>query len=130
MAFFTYSNLTRQLVEVSDFPLSPLDDCSTSEIDISKSELEAQYTWNVETCSYELKPKRFLTKLDYMNRFTDTELATIYTIAKTNVAIEIWLKKFELATEINLDDPRVVGGLQALEQYGLIGTGRAAEILA
>lgn len=129
MAYYTYSNNTRQIVEISDFPLSPGDDCSTSEVPISKSELESTYTWSSESCSFELVPKRIITKLEYMNRFTDTELATIYTMAKTSIAIEIWLEKFKLASDINLDDTRVIGGLQALEQFGLIGAGRAAEIL-
>lgn len=130
MAYYTYSNTTRTLIEVSDFPLTPGDDCATTEVvGVSKRDLESQYTWSVDSCSFELKPKRQITKLEYMNRFTDTELSTIYTIAKTNISVEIWLEKFKLATEIDLDDPRVIGGLNALEQFGLIGQGRAAEIL-
>jgi hypothetical protein len=73
---------------------------------------------------------RTLTKLEYMNRFTDDELAAIYTAAKAVVQVEIWLEKFKLAQEINLDDASTVSGLQAMEAAGLIGTGRAAEILA
>lgn len=73
---------------------------------------------------------RTLTKLQYMNRFTDGELASIYTAAKSNVAVEIWLEKFKLASEVNLDDASTVAGLQAMEAAGLLATGRAAEILA
>ncbi len=46
-----------------------------------------------------------------------------------------WIRKMELATpeddgtSINLDDPRTQGGVQALELIGLIGEGRAEEIL-
>jgi hypothetical protein len=47
-----------------------------------------------------------------------------------SVAVEVWLEKFKQATEINLDDPRTVSGVQALEEAGLIAPGRAAEILA
>lgn len=75
-------------------------------------------------------PVRLLTKLGYMNRFTDAELAGIYTAAKTVVAVEIWLEKFKLAAEINLDDPATVAGLQAMETAGLLAAGRAAAILA
>lgn len=79
---------------------------------------------------------RRLTKLEYMNRFTDAELAGIYGAAKVSPAVEVWLKKFEMATPdndgkaIDLDDPRTVGGLQALETATLLAAGRAAEILA
>jgi hypothetical protein len=76
------------------------------------------------------QPIRTLTKLQYMGRFTDAELVGIYTAAKTVVQVEIWLEKFKLASEINLDDPATVSGLQAMESAGLIGVGRAAEILA
>jgi hypothetical protein len=73
---------------------------------------------------------RTLTKLEYMNRFTDAELAGIYTAAKSVIQIEVWLDKFKLAEEINLDDSATIAGVQALEAAGLLATGRAAEILA
>lgn len=73
---------------------------------------------------------RTLTKLEYMDRFTDTELAGIYTAAKAVVQVEIWLEKFKLAAEVNLDDPRTLSGLQAMESAGLLAAGRAAEIAA
>lgn len=75
-------------------------------------------------------PVRVLTKLQYMERFTDAELAAIYTAAKSVVQVEIWLEKFKLATEVNLDDPATGAGLQAMEAAGLLAPGRAAEILS
>lgn len=80
-------------------------------------------------------PRR-LTKLAYMNRFHDDELAAIYTAAKTVVQVEVMLAKLNAATpdadgtSVDLDDPRTVGGLYALEAVGLISAGRANEILA
>lgn len=74
--------------------------------------------------------KIILTKLEYMNRFTDGELAAIYTAAKTVVSVEIWLEKFKLASEINLDDPATIAGLQAMETTGLLAAGRSTEIIA
>lgn len=75
-------------------------------------------------------PTRTLSKLQYMNLFTDSELAAIYTAAKTVVQVEVWLDKFRVTSEVNLDDPRTISGVQALEAAGLLVTGRAAEILA
>jgi hypothetical protein len=76
-------------------------------------------------------PVRMISKLDYMNRLSDTELAAIYTAAKTVVQVEVWLKKFDaVKDEVNLDDPRTVNGVNALEAAGLLAAGRAAEILA
>jgi len=70
-----------------------------------------------------------ISKLDYMSRFTDTELATIYTMAKQVVQVEIWLEKFKLATDVDLADTRTKDGLLALEAAGLLAAGRAKEIL-
>jgi hypothetical protein len=71
-----------------------------------------------------------LSKLDYMNRFTDEELAGIYQAAKVSVAVEVWLEKFKLATDIDTTDPRTVAGCEALEAAGLLAPGRAAQILS
>lgn len=72
---------------------------------------------------------RQITKLQYMNRFSDTELVTLYTLAKSNIQIEIWLEKFKLAEFVNLDDPYTIQGVQVLELMGLLSAGRAGEIL-
>lgn len=79
---------------------------------------------------------RRLSKLAYMNRFADGELAALYTAAKTIVQVEVWLAKFNATTpdadgtSIDLDDPRTIAGVQALEAAGILATGRAAEILS
>lgn len=88
------------------------------------------FSWEPYVPQEDAHRQGILTKLDYMNRFTDAELAAIYTAAKSSVAIEVWLEKFKLATEINLDDPRTIDGVNALEAAGLLAPGRAAEILA
>lgn len=73
---------------------------------------------------------RVLTKLQFLNRFTNEELAAVYTAAKTNVLVEVFLDKLKLAQEINLDDPQTVGGLQALAAAGLLSEARVQEVLA
>ena len=70
-----------------------------------------------------------LSKLDYANRFTEPELESIYSAAKTVVAVEVWLDRFRLAEHVDTEDPRVHAGLRALEDAGLIQPGRADEIL-
>jgi len=76
-----------------------------------------------------------MSKLDYMNLFHDDELAAIYGAAKVYVQVEVWLAKFNAATpeadgtSIDRDDPRTAKGLHDLEAAGLIGVGRALEIL-
>lgn len=75
------------------------------------------------------KPAMTLTRLEYMNRFTDNELVGIYSTAKVNPLLEVWLEKFKAAQEINSSDPKTVEGLLLLEAVGLLAQGRSMEIL-
>lgn len=70
-----------------------------------------------------------ISKLTFLDKFTDAELAAILTAAKTVVQVEVFVKKLDAASEVNLGDSRTIAGVQALEQFGLIGTGRASQIL-
>jgi hypothetical protein len=103
--------------------------CVMSEVDVLAGSTWDGSTFTPPEPAAEVA-SRTVTKLQYMNRFTDVELATIYTAAKTVIQVEIWLEKFKLASDVNLDDPATLAGLQAMEAFGLIGPGRAAEIAA
>ena len=74
-------------------------------------------------------PVTTLSKLEFFDRFTDTEQVAIYDAAKLVTQVQIWLDKFKLALDIDVTDPRTIAGIQALEAVGLLAAGRAAEIL-
>ena len=74
-------------------------------------------------------PKDPISVLAFRSRFTDAEKVVIYTAAKASVEVQIWLDDLMVASDVKIDDPRTVGGVQALEAAGLISAGRAAEIL-
>ena len=92
-------------------------------------------------------PSRRLTKLQFRNRFTAAERRAIEFASLDNPSasqedrlkaadLRVFLADVEAATpepdgtSIDLDDPRTFAGVNALETYGLIATGRAAEILS
>ena len=75
-----------------------------------------------------VSPKR-ITQLEFLNRFTQAERVTIRTAAKQSVPIEDYLALVSAATFIDITRADTIAGVQALEQLGLIGAGRAAEIL-
>jgi hypothetical protein len=75
------------------------------------------------------EPTRVITKLAFMNRFTMEELAAIYTAAKTEVMVEVFLDKLKIAEEVNLADAQTIGGLQALAAIGLLTEARVQEVL-
>ncbi len=88
--------------------------------------------WNTETLNYDPYPVKSkpLSRLEFMERFTDAELVGIYTAAKQSVALEIYLKKLEAAQEILLDNATTITGVNSLAQFGLITPERATEILS
>ena len=79
-------------------------------------------------------PTRRLTKLAFVGRL-GSDFATILTVSKQSVQVEMFVRMLDWATpdadgtSVDLDDPRVVGALQALEAGGIIAAGRAQEIL-
>jgi hypothetical protein len=78
-------------------------------------------------------PRR-LSKLGFVGRL-GADFATILTVAKSNVEVELFVRMLDWATpdpdgtSVDLDDARVIYALNNLEAAGVIGTGRAAEIL-
>jgi len=73
--------------------------------------------------------KTVFTKLEFMNKFSPSELEAIYTAAKAVISIEVWLDKFKLAESVDISNPDTIAGIQALEAGGLLAEGRAVEIL-
>lgn len=83
-------------------------------------------------------PRR-LTKLQFIDRLGDTAYVSILALAKDNVLVEAFIKRFEMATpeadytSIDLDDPRTVGGVTqigaVLEADGKVSSEWVSEVL-
>jgi hypothetical protein len=71
-----------------------------------------------------------LTKLEYLRRFNQDERIAIRSAAEVSPQLQDYLAMMELAQDIDTDDADTIGAVTMLEQVGLIGAGRAAEILA
>lgn len=71
-----------------------------------------------------------ITKLAFLNRMTADERIAIRAAAAQSPAIHDYMAMLDAAQDVDLTDPRTIGGVQALEAAGLIGEGRAAVILA
>ena len=71
-----------------------------------------------------------LSKQQFIDRFTDAEFLGVLAAAKTDVAVEAWLFRFNNA-ENPLDtlDPRTIAGVQLMVAKGLVTQDRADEIL-
>ena len=83
----------------------------------------------VEGASPVLTAATRITQLAFRNRFTPAEKVALYTAAKTNVDIQIYLDDVAAATFIDLQRADTRAAVQGLEAAGLLAPGRALEIL-
>ena len=76
---------------------------------------------------------RHITQFAFITRFTDGEAIAIDLASQGATAQAAAMRRYQnkiaAATWIGLDDPMTRGGVQQLESVGLIGAGRAAQIL-
>lgn len=85
------------------------------------------FVWAVDVA---VAVPRRMTHKQFMARFTDAEVQAMLKAFGDNPALRPWWERFSLARDISLDDAVTQNGVQALEAAGLIGKGRAAEVLA
>ena len=78
----------------------------------------------------EPQPVNEMDKVDFVRLFTQAERITIRQAAKVNPQVEDYQYMLDQASVVRLSDPDIQAGIPALEAAGLIGAGRAAQILA
>lgn len=71
----------------------------------------------------------FMPREIFFAKFTNTEIAAIYRAMNSNDNLFAYVKKMEITPMIRRAHPDTVNGLNMLEAVGLIGPGRAAQIL-
>ena len=72
----------------------------------------------------------FIDHIDFYNLFTIDELAAVYTAAKENVYLQIFLDKIKVSKKIVMNDPDVITGLGLLVQMTILTDERRQAILA
>lgn len=130
MAYYILADqLTGELLQVSVEPISP-EEKQIMKVRAGEVPDLSRHIWDQGSLAFVPKPSRLITRLAFMRRMTNEELAGVYGAAKSSPLLEVWLDKFKLAEEIDLDDAEIIDGLHWLEASGLLSAGRAAEILA
>ncbi|MCA6228474.1 MAG: hypothetical protein IM654_01975 [Phenylobacterium sp.] len=71
-----------------------------------------------------------LNKIDFLRLFTQAERIAIREAAAVNPLIADYQHMLDASTVVRLSDPDIQTGVPLLELGGLIGVGRAAQILA
>lgn len=88
----------------------------------------------IDNPTSEPAPSRRLTKLGFVG-LLGSDFPAILTASKQSLEVELFVRMLDWATpdpdgtSVDLDDPRVIYALNQLEAAGVIGTGRATEIL-
>jgi len=70
------------------------------------------------------------TPLEFIERFTDAEQIAIVTAAQSNPALRLFYDKLMASLDVKADEPRLIAGMQAVVDAGLITAERRDEILA
>ena len=88
-------------------------------------------TWNVATLDFDPIPEiKVLSIIDFVRKFTDTELEEILYTSITNNTVRVFTKKLELMKSIDLLSASTISAIDGLVALGLITSDRAAEVLA
>jgi hypothetical protein len=115
--------VSEEFIEVSGAPLQGMS-FDRGLPDFSREE------WNRGLRAFVLKTHRVVSKLEFLDKFTQAERISIKQARGVSPALDDYLYLLELAQEVNLDSNNTRSGVNMLEQAGLLGVGRAAEILA
>ena len=120
--------LPAELVGLSDASLADL----TAALGVAAGELgfDGQGFFPVTPEPPAPPPVDELHKVDFLRLFTQAERIAIRQAAKVNPIVEDYQDMLDAATVIRLSDADIQEGIPDLEDAGLIGPGRAAQILS
>ncbi len=129
MYYILADQVTGELIQVS---LDPITQGEGQIVKIRQGDIPdlSKFEWNNGQLAFvEKNTSRFMTQEAFTRRLTDQEMRNIYQASKVNIDVEIWLDRFKMAKEIDLDDSFLVNGLNGLALAGLLSTERVQEIL-
>ena len=93
-------------------------------------ESDKKGTWNTETLDFDLVVvERILSRDDFLDLFTDSELTGIVTASKTDPNITIFLDVLNFKGRVRIANETTVNGVTYMETSGLLSEGRAEGIL-
>lgn len=91
--------------------------------------------WDTDLLDFVPRPEnKVISKLDFLDLFTDDELEAIIAKSKENSSVghkvSVFIQRLELSETVDLKSDRANTAVNGMEELGLIAPGRAAEILA
>lgn len=125
-----YNATTNALLGVDTVPITPQEGQATCALARETLPDFATEAWNPSVLNFQTKPDAQLSQVKFLKRFTPTEYEVIKTAAAVNGTVDYYFQLMMSADYVCVSDPDTVAGVTMLEQAGLLGSGRAAEILA
>lgn len=129
MAYFKFNQTTGELIQISDYELSPYDDETVSSSSLPKVALETEYEWNAVTREFVVKDSA-LTKLEFLRKFTAQERIAIRAAAGTDPIIFDAMELLNLAEFVSLQDSDTINLVGYLAMIGILQPNRVSEILS
>ena len=74
-------------------------------------------------------PKTKYTSLEFLERFTETEQLNVVSATMQNAQVKLWYDKMLAASFVDIEDERVLAGLDSLVGAGLLTAHRKTQIL-
>lgn len=68
----------------------------------------------------EPEERRLVYALDFLDRFSETTQIAVVAAAQTNPAIRLWYDRLLANGSVDLNNPRLIAGLNAMRDAGLI----------
>ena len=124
----TFSPIELTETDTQKFINHVSDNLNMAEVGNIISMVNTQQYSNGTYVSY-IPPKKILSKFEFNSKFTLEELVAITDAAKTDTTVAVLFNKFNIADEINLDDPTVSYGLSLLVGKSLLTQERMNTIL-
>lgn len=93
-------------------------------------ESEKVGVWNTSTLDFEpIIKDRILSRDDYLDLFTDSEMLAIVNAATTDAIIKSSLDVLNFRGRVRMNSENTINSVNYMETKGLIGAGRADEVL-
>ena len=97
---------------------------------MSVKESDKTGVWNTETLDFdEVAKDRILSRDDYLDLFTDSEMIAIVNAANTDQIIKSSLDILNFRDRVRMSSENTINSVNYMESQGLISEGRASEVL-
>ena len=127
--YLAYCSETNQLVYLDVNPPVGLNDKYVVEHHEGTLPRLDLLNWNPSSLGFQPKHRQSFSQLEFLNKFTMSERISIREVAKTDPIVFDIQDQFNQASEIILDDPTLVQGIQYFGSVGLLTPERVAQIL-